>query len=127
MSSASSATPRTPAEAGVEDATRRTRLANERTFLAWWRTGLTALAVCVGVGRLVPAHTDVAAWPYELVGAGFGVLGVVIVWIGYARTRAVEDALDRGTFAPIGVAIPAFLFGASLVLGVATIALVLFT
>src|SRR5437870_13076633 len=27
------------------DATRRTRLANERTYLAWWRTGLTSLAV----------------------------------------------------------------------------------
>jgi uncharacterized membrane protein YidH (DUF202 family) len=26
------------------DASRRTRLANERTELAWWRTGLTALA-----------------------------------------------------------------------------------
>ena len=126
MSSASSATPRTPAEPGIEDATRRTRLANERTYLAWWRTGLTALAACVGIGRLVPAHTTVTHWPYELVGAGFGILGVVFVWIGYARTRAVEDALDRGSFAPLGVAIPALLFAASLVLGVATIALVLF-
>jgi putative membrane protein len=126
VSSASSATPRTPAEPGVEDATRRTRLANERTFLAWWRTGLTALAVCVGVGRLVPAHTDVSHWPYELVGAGFGVLGVAFVWLGYARMRAVEKALDRGGFAPVGIAMPAALLGASLVLGAATIALVLF-
>jgi polyphosphate glucokinase len=30
---------------GVEDAARRTRLANELTYFAWWRTGLTALAV----------------------------------------------------------------------------------
>jgi len=126
VSSASSATPPTPAEPGVEDATRRTRLANERTFLAWWRTGLTALAVCVGIGRLVPAHTDLARWPYEVVGAGFGVLGVGFVWLGYSRTRAIEDALDRGGFAPMGVAIPAVLLGASLLLGVATIALVLF-
>src|SRR4249920_3427477 len=36
------------------DATRRTHLANERTQLAWWRTGLTALAVALGVGRVVP-------------------------------------------------------------------------
>jgi putative membrane protein len=42
-------------EAGqVRDATRRTRLANERTYLAWWRTGLTALAVSFGAGRLLP-------------------------------------------------------------------------
>ena len=33
---------------------RRTSLANERTQLAWWRTGLTALAVALAVGRLVP-------------------------------------------------------------------------
>jgi putative membrane protein len=25
----------------ARDATRRTQLANERTYLAWWRTGLT--------------------------------------------------------------------------------------
>ena len=25
-------------EPGIEDATRRTRLANERTYLAWWRS-----------------------------------------------------------------------------------------
>ena len=36
------------------DATRRTYLASERTELAWWRTGLTALAVALGVGRVVP-------------------------------------------------------------------------
>ena len=34
------------------DATRRTRLANERTYLAWWRTGLTAFAVSFGAGRI---------------------------------------------------------------------------
>jgi putative membrane protein len=45
-------------EAG--DATRRTRLANERTYLAWWRTGLTAFAVSLGTGKLVPALTDEA-------------------------------------------------------------------
>ncbi|MET0972771.1 MAG: DUF202 domain-containing protein, partial [Thermoleophilaceae bacterium] len=28
-----------------DDVTRRTRLANERTYLAWLRTGLTAFAV----------------------------------------------------------------------------------
>ena len=40
-------------EAG--DATRRTHLANERTYLAWWRSGLTCLAVAFGTGKLVPS------------------------------------------------------------------------
>jgi len=113
-------------EPGVEDATRRTRLANERTYLAWWRTGLTAIAVSIGIGRLVPESVHTSRWPYELVGAGFGVLGVALVAIGYARTRDVERALDAGTFAPIGPRLPLLLLAAGLVLGIATIVLVLF-
>ena len=30
----------------------------ERTLLAWWRSGLAALAVALGVGRLLPALLD---------------------------------------------------------------------
>ncbi|HEY6962628.1 MAG TPA: DUF202 domain-containing protein [Gaiellaceae bacterium] len=107
-------------EPGVEDATRRTRLANERTYLAWWRTGLTSLAVAVGVGRIAPELSNVTKWPYEVVGAGFGVLGLVFMWTGWARARAVESALDRGEFAPLGVRLPALLLAAGLLLGVAT-------
>ena len=59
----------TPASGGsnavaeTADATRRTRLANERTYLAWWRTGLASLAVSVGTGRLVPALTNGPSGP----------------------------------------------------------------
>jgi putative membrane protein len=126
VSSASSATPPTPParESGVEDATRRTRLANERTYLAWWRTGLTALAVAVGVGRIAPDVSNVERWPYEVVGAGFAVLGVVFLALGYARTRTVEQALDRGEFVPLGPRLPLTLLVAGLALGVATILIV---
>ena len=63
----------------TKDAARRTRLANERTSLAWWRTGLTSIAVCVGLGRIVPGVTDVdrgefaridARWTVALLAAG---------------------------------------------------------
>ena len=47
----------------ARDATRRTRLANERTYLAWWRTGLTSFAVSLGAGKLVPALTEESHWP----------------------------------------------------------------
>ena len=112
-------------EPGVEDATRRTRLANERTYLAWWRTGLTAFAVAVGVGRLVPAHTSATRWPFEAVGAAFGVLGIAFVWEGFARARAVEQALDRGTFTSFGSTPAVLLLVAGVVLGVAIVVLVL--
>ena len=84
-------------EAG--DATRRTRLANERTYLAWWRTGLTAFAVSLGAGKLVPALTDETRWPYVVVGVGFALLGVAFVAYGYRRQRLVESAVTRGEYA----------------------------
>jgi putative membrane protein len=112
-------------EPGVEDAVRRTRLANERTYLAWWRTALAALAVAVGVGRIAPGVSDVTQWPYEVVGAGFGVLGLAFLWVGHARSRAVERALDRGEFAPLGDRLSAALLAYGLLLGTATVAVLL--
>ena len=111
-------------EPGVEDATRRTRLANERTYLAWWRTGLTSIAVCVGIGRVVPELSGGVRWPFEIVGALFGVLGIAFFWLGYARAREVEQALDRGGFAPLGARIPLVLMLSGLVLGGLTILVV---
>src|SRR3954471_6926801 len=49
----------------VGDALRRTPLANERTYLAWWRSALTALAVAVGTGRIAPGLAGGAVWPYR--------------------------------------------------------------
>ncbi len=112
-------------EPGVEDATRRTRLANERTYLAWWRTGLTALAVCVGIGRLVPSVSNATHWPYEALGVGYGLLGVAFVATGYRRTREVERALDRGSFAPLADRFTAALTAAGVFLGVATVVVLL--
>ena len=83
------------------DPTRRTLLANERTFLAWWRGALTALAVSLGAGALVPELTTADRWPFVSLGVGFGVLAIVFILYGSYRHRAVEDALQRGEFAPV--------------------------
>jgi putative membrane protein len=109
-----------------EDATRRTRLANERTYLAWWRTGLTSFAVCIGVGRIVPGLSHVTKWPYEAVGAGYGLLGISFMIAGQLRIREVEQALRRGEFPPLGDRLMTAVLAAGLILGVATVALVLF-
>jgi putative membrane protein len=95
--------PEAPAGGGPEkasDATRRTRLANERTYLAWWRTGLAALAVSLGAGRLIPALTPGAQWPYTIAGIGFAGVGVVFIGYAFVRHRRVERAISRGEFAP---------------------------
>jgi putative membrane protein len=80
---------------------RRTSLANERTLLAWWRTGLTALAVALAVGKVVPdlGHRS-TQWPYTLVGLGFVLYGISLIAYGSARSRAVDEAAARGDYSP---------------------------
>ena len=81
------------------DATRRTHLANERTQLAWWRTGLTAVAVGVGLGRIVPALTDGDDHGlYAAIGIGYVVYGVAFVLAGTWRQRQVEVAVMDARF-----------------------------
>jgi len=65
-----------------EDATRRTHLANERTFLAWWRTGLTALAGGIALGRVVP-ELSTRTKTLDVAGGGvFTVLGGAFIVYG---------------------------------------------
>jgi uncharacterized membrane protein YidH (DUF202 family) len=79
------------------DASRRTWLAAERTVLAWLRTGLTATAVALGVGKVIPdLREGGASWPFVVLGAGYGVLGVLIVAYGFWRGREVDRAVREG-------------------------------
>ena len=80
------------------DATRRTRLANERTYLAWWRTGLAAFAVSLGAGRLVPAIAGGPQALYSLVGVLFAVLGLLLIAYGRQRGREVDEAISEGNY-----------------------------
>jgi putative membrane protein len=80
------------------DATRRTHLASERTYLAWWRTGLTSLTVGIGAGRIVPALTSGASWPYTIAGAGYALLGIICIVYAARRRHEVDEALARGEF-----------------------------
>ena len=79
------------------DASRRTWLASERTVLAWLRTGLTATAVALAVGKVVPDLRDGgSSWPFVVLGAGYGLLGVIIVLYGLQRGREVDLAIREG-------------------------------
>jgi putative membrane protein len=109
----------------VRDATRRTRLANERTYLAWWRTGLTSFAVSIGAGKLIPELSSGANWPYELLGVAFAVVGVAFVGYGYVRQKAVEAALARGEYAPLPLEAALAFAAIGVLLGLGMIAVVL--
>lgn len=106
------------------DATRRTWLAAERTWLAWIRTGLGFAALALTVGRIVPSLADTrTTWPYEAIGAGYALLGVVVLAYALARRRTLERALPRGEYVPAGDTVMMLaLLGAAL-LGLATGAL----
>ena len=41
----------------------RTQLAHERTYLAWWRTGLAGIAAGFGIGRVLPEVVSGTNWP----------------------------------------------------------------
>jgi len=112
------------AEPEPVDASRRTRLANERTYLAWVRTSLTALAVAVGAGKIVPGLARVTRWPFEVLGAGFAVFAIALIAYGARRFLRVERALEAGLYAPFPAAEAAALAVVAAVLGVATLALI---
>ena len=107
------------------DASRRTRLANERTQLAWWRTGLTALAVGLAIGRVLPElATDLEQWPYVALGAGFAIYGVLLIWYGGVRAGEVDRAVAQGRIAVSASWISSALGGIGIGLGVATAVLI---
>jgi putative membrane protein len=112
------------------DATRRTRLAAERTFLAWSRNGLTALAASLAAGKLAPdlaerrnVHPD--RWPYLVVGVGFAALGLAFMSFGYLRQRSIERALDEGHFARLEPKVSLVLTALGVLLGIITLVAVL--
>ena len=96
---------------------RRTQLAVERTYLAWWRTGMTGYAVALATARIVPelANTKVQ-WPYTLLGIGFVLLGTACLGYGEYRRRMGGETDVDSRFTLV-------LTGAGAVLGFALIAL----
>jgi len=83
------------------DQARRTSMAAERTWLAWWRTALAATVGALGVGRLAPELLGVAAWPYVLLGAGYGSMAIGLLVVGARRQRELEHALHTGGHVPL--------------------------
>ena len=89
----------------------RDHLANERTFLAWVRTGAAIVVFGFAIGRFSialrqltalqghPIHrSGISVW----MGATSIVLGVLLVVAGLVRYRKTRDRLDRGMFEPAG-------------------------
>jgi len=89
----------------------RDHLANERTFLAWVRTGAAIVVFGFAIGRFSialrqltalqghPVHrSGISVW----MGASSIVMGVLLVIAGLFRYRKTRERLDEGRFEPAG-------------------------
>ena len=106
------------------DLGRRTSMAAERTWLAWWRTALAATAGSLAVGRLAPELLDVSRWPYVVLGTGYAALAIGLLLIGAHRQRELERALERDATAPLRFRLVAVFTGGGVLLAVITVVLV---
>lgn len=89
----------------------RDHLANERTFLAWVRTGAAIVVFGFAIGRFSIAIRQLTALQGHGVrtagisvwmGSGTIVAGLVLVVAGLLRYRKNRADLDAGTFEPAG-------------------------
>ena len=92
----------------------RDHLANERTFLAWARTGVATIVFGFAVGRFSiairellqaqgksPSTPGVTAW----LGTAATIGGVLLIVAGLSRYRKTRLQLDTNTFEPAGFVI----------------------
>ncbi|TSD99836.1 DUF202 domain-containing protein [Skermania sp. ID1734] len=89
----------------------RDHLANERTYLAWLRTGISVAAVGVAVAKFAPNRGANAL----VAGLILVIAGILVAAYGAVHYRTVERHLNEGVFIPAS-------FGAIVI---ATVALML--
>jgi putative membrane protein len=100
----------------------RDHLANERTFLAWVRTGVATIVFGFAVGRFSiairelleaqgkpPTTPGITAWLGMVATIG----GVLLILAGLSRYRKTRVQLDTNTFEPAGfvIGIVSYLLG----------------
>ena len=112
--------------ASDQDVTRRTLLAAERTWLAWWRSAIAAAAAAVAVGGVVPQLIDESRTPFVVLGAGYAALAIA-VFIGAGRRQArLTQRLDSGGYEPVSSRWVLALTAAGALLALGTLAAIVF-
>jgi putative membrane protein len=81
---------------------RRSSMAAERTWLAWWRSGIAAATAAVAVGGVVPDLVEGSRTPYVVLGAGYALLATGVFAGAAVRRRQVDQALSRGDYVGVG-------------------------
>ena len=114
-----------PPSPPASDVVQRTSMAAERTWLAWWRTALTATAGSLAVGRLAPELLDVAPWPYVVLGAGYATLAIGLLVMGALRQRDLERAIEADAPAPLSFRLVTLFTVGGVLLALLTVVLVI--
>lgn len=85
------------------DSRARTHLANERTFLAWFRTGVTLIALGLAGGQLLASGSApglVRSLTVSVVTAG-----IALLLIGRARYVRSRHLIDVSDYRPAGLSV----------------------
>jgi putative membrane protein len=105
------------------DSRARTHLANERTFLAWFRTGLTLTALGVAAAQFLTATTLTGGHLIPLFSTLVIAVGVAFVAVGVWRYHHSRAWIETGTFQPAHMSVLAT-SAAALAVGVLAVVLV---
>ena len=73
-------------------------LANERTYLAWLRTGLALVAIGVAAEQVLPAEGII--WARQLIGVSLILAGVLTAGLARWRWQTVDRAMRAGRRIP---------------------------
>jgi putative membrane protein len=82
-----------PLEAHPDYADHRTVLANERTYAAWVRTGLTALAAGIAFERFIPG--TIPGWSVRVIAIILIVFSAACFWLALWRYRHLGIRFPR--------------------------------
>jgi putative membrane protein len=107
------------------DVTRRTLLAAERTWLAWWRSGIAAATASVAVGGVVPELVDSGRTAWVFLGCGYALLATWVFAAAALRRRKVERALAQDDWAGVGESGVLALTLAAMVLAIGTLIVII--
>jgi putative membrane protein len=97
----------------------RFTLANERTLLAYLRTGLALVAGGVAVAQYAP---DLGVrWGSAVVALGLVVIGLGTATAGWLRWRGNERAIRAGTALPVSRSLPGIVAALAVVIVVVAV------
>ena len=82
------------------DSRTRTHLANERTFLAWFRTGIGVMALGLGAAQFLAPDVAPHVPLVRLLATALVATGVILVLGGAYRYTAERRRIDAARFRP---------------------------